>query len=187
MSEDRKKKYFYGLLDKQIDLYVQSLGFQSRLKNVAKFCVTPAGKRFFYISSGSFGMKIGKSKRVFYPPKRYWAALREQLQLADVLLVMIGYENCQPLTVQRKNRELKPITTSLANWYDHSGLLVAERNEKMEWENWRYFDCQFYTGIKLSGHFAYESMTKSLRRKIVEVFDLPKITISINKFSQHVK
>lgn len=187
MSKNGNNKYFYGLDDEQINLYIESLGFKHCVSNIAKFLIGYSGKRFLYISSGQFGMKMGKGKKRFFPDKKHWGALREQCELAQVLLIMVGFENCQPWTVVAKKRKFQmPIPSSLPTWFDHSGLIVVERDEKREWKIMRYFDCQFYIGEKISRHFAYDSVTKHLKEKIEEVFLMGKLRISMNKFAQHV-
>ncbi len=186
MAQNEKKRYFYGLADDLINTYVEGLGFKSCVDDYASFLeveINSKMKRFLYIQSGGFGIKRGRTKfgQIFYPTEN-WEALQTQADLADVIFILVNYENCHAWSVNGKKRKGEQVQNNLPNWWEHSGLLVIEgKNEK-----WKYFDCQLYVGEKLSGHFAYELITTSIQRKVEQVLKRKFMGISVKKFADHV-
>lgn len=186
MASEVKRKYFYGLEDELINTYIEGLGFRTCADGFAKYGEFNNGSkktRYLCVSSGGFGVDRGKTVlgQIFYPPKNCWEALRSEKRKADIIFIFVAYDNGHAWSFNGRKGKGRKIVSNLPNWWGHSGLIVIESGEK-----WKYYDCQFYDGIKVSGHFAYEAVTTSIQRKIREVMDMEKVGIKVEKFSQHV-
>ncbi len=125
-------------------------------------------------------MNRGKTKigQVFYPDNKHWNELRKYVNISDVIFVPITYKPCHPWSVNGKKLHKGKAKSNIKNWRDHNGLLVKKE------EKWVYCDSQFYAGVAINKHYAYQAVFTSLRRKIDQVLNRKSVGISAHKFSQ---
>lgn len=176
--------YFYGLGDDQVDDYVSSPGFKECAGGHAKSMLRKK-LRFLYINCGEFGLLRGQGTKCIKPEGDVPRLLQEEARVADVIFIMLSFDNCNPKRVHAKRKvKGEVIFTRLPYWDAHAGMIIIDQRDTSM--PWKYYDGQLYGDVSKSRHWAWIRVQKNLPVHLQAVLGLTMTKFEVQRFSQHV-